>query len=228
MRNFPKSFEEYLTTLSANISLLEYFVLLLVTAGLSFLLERIYITYGQSVTNRRRFSGNFILLATTVMIVITVVKSSLALSLGLVGALSIVRFRAAIKEPEELTFLFLNIAIGLGMGAGQWQATIVGFIVVIAIVIVRSRYTGSLDDKNLLLTITSKGEYKVVVEKVVDLLRSHCSAVDLKRLDESEDVIEATFQIEFDDYEQLESSRKALFELDDSIRISFLDNRGLV
>tara|TARA_Y100000588_G_scaffold384554_1_gene476082 strand:- start:41296 stop:41784 length:489 start_codon:yes stop_codon:yes gene_type:complete len=162
------------------------------------------------------------------MIVISVVKSSLALSLGLVGALSIVRFRAAIKEPEELTFLFLNIAIGLGMGAGQWQATIVGFIVVIAIVVVRSRYSGSLDDKNLLLTITSKGESKVAVEKVVDLLRSHCSAVDLKRLDESEDAIEATFQIEFEDYEQLESSRKALFELDDSIRIAFLDNRGLV
>lgn len=228
MRNFPKSFEEYLTTLSANISLLEYFVLLLLTAVLSFLLERIYITYGQSVTNRRRFSGNFILLATTVMIVISVVKSSLALSLGLVGALSIVRFRAAIKEPEELTFLFLNIAIGLGFGAGQWQATIVGFIVVIAIVIGRSRYSGTVEDKNLLLTITSEGESKVAVEKVVDLLRSHCSAVDLKRLDESEGAIEVTFQIEFEDYERLESSRKALFELDDSIRIAFLDNRGLI
>ena len=55
------------------------------------------------------------------MIIITIVKSSLALSLGLVGALSIVRFRTAIKDPEELSFLFISIAIGLGMGANQGQ-----------------------------------------------------------------------------------------------------------
>ena len=53
----------------------------------------------------------------TTYIVIMVVKNSLALSLGLVGALSIVRFRAAIKEPEELVYLFLIIAAGLGCGA---------------------------------------------------------------------------------------------------------------
>ena len=56
------------------------------------------------------------------------VKSSLALSLGLVGALSIVRFRAAIKEPEELIYLFLTIAAGLGTGAGQIKITIFGVI----------------------------------------------------------------------------------------------------
>ena len=51
-------------------------------------------------------------LAIITTLVITVIKFSLALSLGLVGALSIVRFRAAIKEPEELVFLFLIISIG--------------------------------------------------------------------------------------------------------------------
>jgi len=47
----------------------------------------------------------------TTMLVISIVKSSLALSLGLVGALSIVRFRSAIKEPEELVYIFLSMAI---------------------------------------------------------------------------------------------------------------------
>ena len=55
-----------------------------------------------------------------------IVKNSLALSLGLVGALSIVRFRAAIKEPEELVYLFLVITAGLGCGSGQLKITIVG------------------------------------------------------------------------------------------------------
>ena len=57
------------------------------------------------------------LITMTTMLIISIVKSSLALSLGLVGALSVIRFRAAIKEPEELTYLFLTIAIGLGFGA---------------------------------------------------------------------------------------------------------------
>ena len=58
------------------------------------------------------------------MVMITIVKSSLALSLGLVGALSIVRFRTAIKEPEELSYAFLSIAIGLGLGADQRLTTL--------------------------------------------------------------------------------------------------------
>ena len=63
-----------------------------------------------------------------------VVKTSLALSLGLVGALSIVRFRTPIKEPEELIYLFLAIAIGLGFGAGYPIITILIVIVILVII----------------------------------------------------------------------------------------------
>ena len=73
----------------------------------------------------------------TIMVVITVVKSSLALSLGLVGALSIVRYRTAIKEPEELAYTFLTIAIGLGMGADQTAVTAISFLLIVTIIIIR-------------------------------------------------------------------------------------------
>src|SRR5688500_17756117 len=90
----------------------------------SYLLSIIYVRYICTLSNRRVFAKNFILLAITTMFIISVVKSSLALSLGLVGALSIVRFRSAIKEPQELTYLFLTISIGLGCGAGLTILTI--------------------------------------------------------------------------------------------------------
>lgn len=65
----------------------------------------------------------FPLLTLVTIVVIAVVKSSLALSLGLVGALSIVRFRAAIKDPEELVYLFICVGLGLSLGAVQvWLA----------------------------------------------------------------------------------------------------------
>ena len=81
--------------------------------------------FGATLSNRSEFAHvrPFILLIT--ILIISVVKSSLALSLGLVGALSIVRFRTPIKEPEELAYLFMAIAIGLGLGANQTMITVI-------------------------------------------------------------------------------------------------------
>ena len=79
--------------------------------------------FGNSFSDRFVMAGSFVMLALVTMLVITVVKSSLALSLGLVGALSIVRFRTPIKEPEDLIYLFLAIAIGLGVGASSIYIT---------------------------------------------------------------------------------------------------------
>ena len=98
-----------------------------------------YRKYARSLGNRVAFSQIFWLLAAVTTIVITIVKFSLALSLGLVGALSIVRFRAAIKEPEELVYLFLVIAIGLSMGAGQLMAGLVLTIFSIVAIIIHSK-----------------------------------------------------------------------------------------
>lgn len=77
-----------------------------------------YRKYSRSLGGKSHVGAVLPLIGLTVFMVITVVKSSLALSLGLVGALSIVRFRTPIKEPEELGYLFLTIAVGLGFGAG--------------------------------------------------------------------------------------------------------------
>ena len=117
------------------------FVLSLICAViLSFFVQLFYIKYSSSLSNRKEFSKNFVILAVTTCIVIMIVKSSLALSLGLVGALSIVRFRAAIKEPEELVYLFLIIAIGLGCGANQLIITTVGIIFSLILIILYSGY----------------------------------------------------------------------------------------
>lgn len=72
-------------------------------------LRKAYIIYVRSMNNREYFGNIFILLAVTTCTVIIIVKYSLALSLGLVGALSIVRFRAAIKEPVNLLALDMQV-----------------------------------------------------------------------------------------------------------------------
>ena len=101
---------------------------------LSLLIQIFYVRFSSTLSNRMNFSKNFVILATTTCIIIVIVKNSLALSLGLVGALSIVRFRAAIKEPEELVYLFLVIAVGLGCGAGQIKVITVGILTSLLII----------------------------------------------------------------------------------------------
>ena len=97
----------------------------------------LYLNFGRSLNNREYFGNIFMLLSVATCSVIIIVKYSLALSLGLVGALSIVRFRAAIKEPEELVYLFLVIALGLSFGANQFLIGII-LLAISSVIIVLS------------------------------------------------------------------------------------------
>ena len=90
---------------------------------MSFVVRYFYIRYSNSIAGKLNLGNILPILSSIIFLVILVVKSSLALSLGLVGALSIVRFRTPIKEPEELVYLFLAIAIGLGCAANYVLVT---------------------------------------------------------------------------------------------------------
>lgn len=224
-----ETFDEYLAVSRIDIPIVWFIINLLLTAVLAITLNHVYIKYGNSLSNRRLFGRNFLLLTMTTMIIITIVKSSLALSLGLVGALSIIRFRAAIKEPEELAYLFLAIAIGLGFGANQGGITIVAFITVVLILISVKKFSQKgIEHQNLFLTVNSKTPLNIDIEKIVDILKIYCTEVSLKRLDENADVLEIAFLIELKEFDSLIKMKKILTDLDKSIEITFLDNKGIV
>ena len=131
---------ETLNKLSEGFVQLEpHFLLLnlLVAAAMATLLRWHYMRFSNALANRRDFSRNFLTVALSVVLIISIVKSSLALSLGLVGALSIVRFRTPIKDPEELAYMFLAIALGIGLGANQLIGTTLAFGLILAVLAVR-------------------------------------------------------------------------------------------
>ncbi|MFQ5822505.1 MAG: DUF4956 domain-containing protein [bacterium] len=225
--NKLQTFQEFLATQSVQVPISGFVFNLFMAAILSFFLSRIYVKYGHSLSNRRMFAGNFILITLTTMLIITIVKSSLALSLGLVGALSIVRFRAAIKEPEELSYLFLTIGLGLGFGADQRLITVVAFVIIIGIIWLKNFSNKSDENQNLYLSITSHNPHKIELEQIVETLKKHCSNVNVKRFDETKELIEASFLVEFDDLNQLQETKYELQKLNDSIKITFLDNKGI-
>lgn len=195
----------------------------LVCVLLSYILSKVYVRYGHSVSNRTAFAKNFVLLAITTMFIISVVKSSLALSLGLVGALSIVRFRAAIKEPEELTYLFLTIAIGLGCGAGLTILTIIAFTGFLAVIFTLSRKESVESGQLIYVTISSTGA-PVEAEKYIEALTPHCEGIKLKRMDHATTGSELNLLVDITDYKKIEAARVALQKLDPTVTVSFLDN----
>lgn len=196
---------------------------LFLSAALSFILSKVYVKFGNSLSNRKAFAKNFVVLAATTMFIITIVKTSLALSLGLVGALSIVRFRSAIKEPEELTYLFLNIAIGLGCGAGHTILTMAAFALIVIFIIVNNKLKSSNSGHSLYLLVSSDNTSGLDLGKIVETLKQSCSGLKLKRSDEAKEHIEASFYVDFKDVEDLQSAKNSLRALDENMKVTFMD-----
>lgn len=172
---------------------------LLLTAALAFILALHFEHFGSTFSNRRKFAHVLPAIALTTTLVITVVKASLALSLGLVGALSIIRFRTPVKEPEELAYLFMAIAVGLGMGADQRLATVAATTVILAILTVRALLArGTSRQSNLFLNIAVPpgASREGALQELVDTLHKHVPSADMRRVDLTDGVMEATFYLD--------------------------------
>jgi len=217
-------FQKFLIAENANISISDFFINALILIILGLFLELTYRKCGTSLSNRKSFGSSFILLAFTTMLIIVTVKSSFALSLGLIGALSIVRFRAAIKEPEELIYLFIAISIGLVLGADQRVIAVLGFVVIMAIVWVRFFTRKPLSHQNLFLTIEAHEEGKLELSALLKMVGKHFSAAELKRYDESPRGLEVSFLIEAKNPDKLQAFHDELKELYGDVHISFLEN----
>ena len=222
------NFQQFLTSTGSSIPLANFVFNLICTAVFSYLTGILYSEYGFSLSSRQSFSRNFVLIGMTTMLIMSVVKSSLALSLGLVGALSIVRFRAAIKEPEELAYIFLLISLGLGFGADQGKIVTVAFIIIALIVILTKKYSLKMDDnKNLIFNISIKPSKNINLGQLIEILKNHCTMVSIRRFDESKDIFDASFSVNILDIYSLSKLKDDLLALDDSVNINFLDNKDI-
>lgn len=222
-------FEEYLSKLPQSIDLLDFLVNLLVTAALCLVLRLFYIRYGNAVSNRLRFANNFLPLGLTTVMVITIINFSPLLSLGLVGALSIVRYRAAIKDPEELTYLFLIIGIGLAAGANQPLVALIGFGSILLVLFLTKRLLGTAkklrQENRMYLNIQTDVDD---LSKISDLLTKQLPFVELKRMDKRDQNLELSFLIQARQLSELEAVKQQLTALSPQTSFSLVDQPELV
>jgi hypothetical protein len=180
-----------------NISFQSLIISIIVSLLCSYVIKLTYLKFAKTINNKENFSNIFVLLALTTTIVITVVKFSLALSLGLVGALSIVRFRAAIKEPEELVYLFLVIGIGLAAGSNQYQValtlTLVSFLVIfIENKISKKKFSFNAEILNVEISNNNYEKFNSELKKIVG---SRNIQLDLKSLNKQDQKAYITYII---------------------------------
>ena len=164
------------------------------------ILSWFYRKYSISLGGKTHISTILPMIGLIVFLVITVIKSSLALSLGLVGALSIVRFRTPIKEPEELGYLFFAIAIGLGMGAGyKLVTTMVSIIILIYLYVVSNKKSVSKIDGEYSLVITLKNTDKVNTDKITKIIDESVLSFKINRLESHKKQVTMYMRVILDD-----------------------------
>lgn len=228
MNIIEKLQEKYIQDFNDNIPLDEFVLNILVVAVLVFLLRAFYIRFGTAISNRKRFANNFLPLALGTLLIIMIVKSSIALSLGLVGALSIVRYRAAIKDPEELTYLFITIGLGLAGGANQPILAIVAFALIILLLYIHKLLTGKKgfkhEDRLFVNIHTDTND----LEKINQVLTNTFPYVELKRLDTLEKGMDLSFICKADSINQIAKIKNDISTISANTRLSIIDQPDLI
>jgi uncharacterized membrane protein YhiD involved in acid resistance len=202
-----------------------------VGALLSIILSWHFKRFGSTLSNREEFSLIFPMITLTTILIITVVKSSLALSLGLVGALSIVRFRTPIKEPEELAYLFITIAVGLGLGANQTIPTSIATIAILAMLALLRSQKSTKQPKKLHLTIewepdqTKHPDHQL--EILNDVVSKHVSLCDLRRFELRDKIVDATYILDTAGLDNLSALVDDLNRSLEKVSVTFLDQSNM-
>ena len=134
--NFSDIFKSNFLENVTSVSLLDMFLAVVLAFGLGMFIFLVYKKTYSGVMYSASFGTTLIALTMITTVVILAVTSNVVLSLGMVGALSIVRFRTAIKEPLDIAFLFWSIAVGIILAAGMIPLAVIGSIIIGVILLV--------------------------------------------------------------------------------------------
>ena len=166
----------------------------------------------------------FTLLIPTMILIITVIKSSIALSLGLVGALSVIRFRTPVKEPEDLAYLFCAISLGIGFGALQFYITTLVFVILMVLIwfFLSKAEQISNNDYNLILEIQDYNDDSI--NQINKKLKIKSKEAKISKIEKEDGKIFIYYNVLFEKVENLNSLVKE-FDADKKIKFTLYENK---
>ncbi len=172
-----KQILQYLLESNTSISLTQVAFSLLMVVVMSALLYFVYRKTYRGTVYSKSFNLTLSLVAIITAMVMIIIGSNLALSLGMVGSLSIIRFRTAIKEPRDIAFLFWAIAIGLACGSEMYLVGMLGSAAVAAVLLLANL---DLYDVSSYLLVVRGGGDSIDLEALAALLKSRTRSRKLR------------------------------------------------
>ena len=193
--NFSDIFKSSFLENVASVSLLDMLLALVLAFGVGMFIFLIYKKTFAGVMYSSSFGVTLVALTMITTLVILAVTSNVVLSLGMVGALSIVRFRTAIKEPLDIAFLFWSIAGGIVLAAGMIPLAAIGSVIIGVIMIVFCNRKSS--QKPFIAVVScDNGETEKQVE---DYLKQNTGKASVKSKSAQKGSIEMTWEVTLKD-----------------------------
>ena len=178
--------EEFTGTIAVNEILLSLLFAFLISVFIIFVYRKTY----TGVVYSKSFSLCLILLAMVTAVIIRTINSNLSLSLGMVGALSIVRFRTAIKEPIDTIYMFWAISVGIMTGAGIYLIAALASIGIGLLYFISYMMGFKLSSQYLLIVKYNINDDKEVIEKINKLEKTK-----LKSKNITKGIVEVSYEI---------------------------------
>ena len=217
-----------LATQSLKLSSPEMLVNLLVATVLGLLTAMFYKHTHKGVSYSRSFVTSLVMITVSTSIVIMVIGNSLSRAFGLLGAFALVRFRTAVKDTRDISYLFVALVMGLAAGSGAHEIAVLGFVVVMALAVILDRVKfGQMNAYEYVLSFSIAGsnkneeQYKEVFGKYLkeSMLLSARSKDDGK-------MIELSFNIRLKSDSQMSEFTRSLTSVKTVSRVELISTAG--
>ena len=179
-----------------SITIMSIIVALSVTLACGLFIAYIYRTQYQGVLYHQSHATSIILISLVTTMVIMVISGNLVLSLGMVGALSIVRFRGAIKDPLDIVYLFWAVGIGIANGVAYFSVSIISSLFIGLVLIYLKRSVIKIDSKLLVINCISSN-----VNEIISIVESLPGKSTLRSRSDDNDESELVFEFLSSDHD---------------------------
>ena len=177
---------------------------LAVACTLSIGIALLYRSTHRGLNYEQSFLSTLVLLSPIVTLVMMFIRGDLVLSLGLVGSLSIIRFRTPIKDTRDMVFLFWVIAVGLGCGTDNWMIAVVAtvFLSIVTALLYMGDY-GTQRHADFVLVLAGGTEH--ATEAVQDIIRRHTTTARVRSFETEGEAWETVFELRFNRSQEQQS-----------------------
>lgn len=208
-----------LESFQAEISIAEIIIALSFTFLIAIYIYQIYRICTRSSFYSKDFNKTLVLLALITAAIVLAMQSNLVISLGMVGALSIVRFRNAVKDPMDLVFLFWSISVGIICGAGLYLAAIVlSMFVTIALLIL-----DFVPEKKGMMLLVINSSQTDSMKEICEIIKKYTKNVKVKSRNITQHGLDVVIELKCKNEEAVVDE---IAKLEHIVSVSLLDHTG--